>query len=859
MNNKQYYTSICCHHGDNTTQGRQWAHWLHQEIETYIVPKALVGKINGRGEKVPAKIYPTIIIETEPESAGNTELSQAIIDTLDSSRQLIVLCSPEAATSKYLTKSVDYFKTQGRKNQIIAAIIHGEPNVNRDSTVHPIKVNPQSECFPKPLQFEYDNNGLPTKNRADLLGADFRVINHKNQPEQGWTNPEAYHQHLKSSKKYNNKDISQQLDRYKQQMDLMLLKVIAGILALPLGDLTQRDQVRQLEQTQKKLTTLRRWSGAIAILAIIALSMGAVSYIQQEQAIHAEQISSIERDKAEVLLKEIEKTLVFINNDLRSVLTSYVPTAQQANILKDVDRLVNTLKTHGQNNHHSLAEQAMALVNKTLVILQNAQSDPSLALPLLIQARALYQTVIQQNPANNQYKVLLAQLHTDLGDVYLRLGQAQNAQDAYRASMTIAKRLVEQNPAKLTFQRLMASCQMRFGNIERHNGQTDSALISYQTSFSIYQKLLKQNLNDTRLKTNFAIAQMKLAQVFQKLGQTGSALTAFQASQTMMEQLLTQDPTNSVLKRYLSVSHGNLGDIYLQLGQLNDALTAFHTAKNFYQQLTKQDPANTGFKRDLSLSYQSLGKTYLRLNQAGYALTLYLESLKIQQALAIQDPANTYFQQGLATTQGTMGDVFRQTRQLGKAAAAYQKSLALIKKQAIDAPNNTLLQRNLGVVHIKSGDVSLQLGKADQALQSFQSALLIRQKLNKQDPENVELLRDLTVNYNKLGEIYLQRRDLNDALNYFQTALSIIENLTKQDPQNHQVQRSLAICHWNMYRVTWAMGQHGESLVYVEKARDQFIQMNKTNTLRPGDFNKIDQANSSIAEIKRHIAKRNQF
>jgi len=40
----KYHAFISYRHADNKEQGRQWATWLHQAIETYEVPSDLIGK-----------------------------------------------------------------------------------------------------------------------------------------------------------------------------------------------------------------------------------------------------------------------------------------------------------------------------------------------------------------------------------------------------------------------------------------------------------------------------------------------------------------------------------------------------------------------------------------------------------------------------------------------------------------------------------------------------------------------------------------------------------------------------------------------------------------------------------------------
>jgi hypothetical protein len=54
----KYHAFISYRHADNKTQGRKWATWLHQAIETYEVPNDLVGQKNSRGDTIPPRIYP---------------------------------------------------------------------------------------------------------------------------------------------------------------------------------------------------------------------------------------------------------------------------------------------------------------------------------------------------------------------------------------------------------------------------------------------------------------------------------------------------------------------------------------------------------------------------------------------------------------------------------------------------------------------------------------------------------------------------------------------------------------------------------------------------------------------------------
>lgn len=292
--NYQYHAFISYRHADNKEQGRQWATWLHQAIETYEVPADLVGQENGRGEVIPARIYP--IFRDEEELPANADLGKSIVGALDSTRLLIVLCSPRAVESTYVADEIHYFKQQGHSDRIIAAIIDGEPNTSWDKGKQAAGFKVEDECFPLPLQFEYDETGNRTDKHAEPIAADFR-INNDGVPEQSWTSPEAYRLHLQKHENLDKTEIESILEKYQTQQQLMLLKIIAGILGVPLGELTQRDKAYQLAREQLKAKKLRRWLTAVAGLAIIAIAAGFLAYTKQKQAETQTQIAQVSESK----------------------------------------------------------------------------------------------------------------------------------------------------------------------------------------------------------------------------------------------------------------------------------------------------------------------------------------------------------------------------------------------------------------------------------------------------------------------------------------------------------------------------------------------------------------------------------
>lgn len=116
-------------------EDEKWAKWLHQKLESYGFPVAL----RKENPSLPAKIRP--VFRDQSELAGGN-LKLEIEKGLEESKFLIVICSPRAARSPWVSKEVQYFINHGREINIIPFIIGGSPNA----------ANADDECFPEGLR-----------------------------------------------------------------------------------------------------------------------------------------------------------------------------------------------------------------------------------------------------------------------------------------------------------------------------------------------------------------------------------------------------------------------------------------------------------------------------------------------------------------------------------------------------------------------------------------------------------------------------------------------------------------------------------------------------------------------------------
>jgi tetratricopeptide (TPR) repeat protein len=263
------------------------AKWLRRKLESFRVPKHLVGTDGDFGE-VPARLYP--IFRDRDELAGAAQLGPLIEQALTDSSHLIVLCSPHAVRSRWVNEEIRMFKSMGKSDRVLCLVLSGEP------MVEDMQGDGGNECIPLAARREVDGDGLITDQKHEPAAADLR--------ESGDGEKNA------------------------------LLKIIAGLLGLGLDDLKQRDLLAR----QKRLARIAFVS---TFLAISAITLAAYAFYQQNQASIAKANAEEERQST---ADELDKTQA-ITNFVQNLFFSLDP---QNTAVMDTE-LIKTMLDQGSN------------------------------------------------------------------------------------------------------------------------------------------------------------------------------------------------------------------------------------------------------------------------------------------------------------------------------------------------------------------------------------------------------------------------------------------------------------------------------------------------------------------------------
>lgn len=225
----QYWAFISYSHAD-----ARWAQWLHQALERYRIPARLVGR-DGASGPIPRKLFP--VFRDRDELAGSSALGPALQGALRRSRFQIVIASPNAARSRWVSEEIRFFKSLGRASRVLALIVDGEPNATDQDQA-------ALECFPEALRFQVGADGELTRQPAELIAADAR----------------------------------KGADGRRNAM----LKLVAGVLGVGFDELRQRE----LQARNRRLAFVASLATAISAMTIV---LAAVAYQARNDALRRQQ------------------------------------------------------------------------------------------------------------------------------------------------------------------------------------------------------------------------------------------------------------------------------------------------------------------------------------------------------------------------------------------------------------------------------------------------------------------------------------------------------------------------------------------------------------------------------------------
>ena len=734
---------------------KAWGEWLHGALEGYRIDKNLVGRETTAGP-VPATLR-RVFRDREDFSAGQS-LTEQTLAALAVSKFLVVVCSPHAAQSKYVNEEILRFKAMAGAERVIAIIVDGEPG------------DPARECFPAALRFKVGPDGALTGEPEEPIAADAR--------------------------------------RDGDGKRLALLKVIAGLLGVPLDDVRKREAI--VDSRRIKIAA----AGAL-VVAILVLFAGYLLIEHQRQlALELARNEAAQQQYQEQQRQSREQAQRLA--DTKSLVEKLLASRNLAPAAPGVEKAVETAvdaATRGAATGDSRLQRALEFLKAGNVN----------------EAEPLFRAVADEKGARiDQDKKEAAAAYRNLGAI-AGLADPKRARDAYARALDFDGDDLE--------------------SLYWH-GYLNVLAGNLQTAERSLKRLL--DLASTGLdQRGLYRAHFRLADVMRVRGKLSVALGHERKAFDIAYQNSAARAADMEWQRDLLASYINTGVVQGLQGNLADALKSYHEGLAIAERLAQSDPGNTGWQRNLSVLYNNIGRVQRAQGNLAGALKSYRDGLAIRERLVQSDPGNGGWQSDLSGSYNNVGDVQGAQGDLAGALKSYRDGLAIRERLVQSDPSNAGWQNDLSGSYNNIGRVQRAQGNLAGALKSYRDGLAIRERLVQSDPGNTGWQSDLSGSYNNVGDVQHAQGDLAGALKSCRDGLAIRERLAQSDPSNAGWQRDLSVLHANLATAFRETSENAKALGALHQGRfimDRLTKLSPDNVIWKRDLAWFDR---QIAELAR--------
>ena len=541
------------------------AKWLHESLEKFRVPRGLIGRVTGNGP-IPARLTP--IFRDRGELAASDDLGSTIRLALASSRFLIVLCSPAAATSRWTALEIDGFKKLRPDGCIVAAIVGGEPFANE------MAGREAEECFPVALRFRYDKRGRPTRQRAEPIAADFR--------EGG------------------------------DGRRLGLLKVVAGMLGVGLDEIVQRENQRR----QKRLRLIAGASLAgMAVTSTLAVAAFQARNEARDQRRQAEGLVGFMlgdlRQKLEPLgrLDALDsvggRALAYYEHQDKGALSDEA-LAQRSRALTMMGEIASTrgdtagalaryrealASTTEQlrrrpDSPQRLFDQAQNVFWVASIAWQRGQADA--AASGFRAYKRLAARMIELVPGEPKYRLEGIYADTNLGMVLIDQRRFDEAVGAFQQSLDASDALVASDPRKAEYRMIDLEGLAYLSEAQESAGLLEEAIAKRERQLALIAQWSPDG-GDTRLRSKAVVAHRVLGRLLASRGQLSAAIGELKRSSAIANSLVSTEPANTDWQEFSAWSDADLAPLLLHVGKLDEAASAVRAQCDITSRLIAKD------------------------------------------------------------------------------------------------------------------------------------------------------------------------------------------------------------------------------------------------------------------------------
>ncbi len=498
-------------------------------------------------------------------------------------------------------------------------------------------------------------------------------------------------------------------------LDSDLTRLIQDLQSLdprrrPTAEQTAERLRRVLDEPQRRKRRRLVVTAAVAAFALLAALLAVVSVL----AIEARR----SREDADRRRAQAEELIGFMLGDLRPKLESM----GRVDLLDEVgdralayfDGIPESDLTDGELSRRVQTILQIAEVRRAQGRLPEAVAAASRALDMS-------NSLVERNPAEEDWQSNLVEAHTWTGQVLFDQGRTAEALADWRRALEVSRVQLERHPESPRWLGIVASVQHNAGTALEASGDLAGALRSYRESLALSRRLAAKSPEDRDQQAGLAATLAWISNTLERQGDLEGALAERQAHLAIHTRLVELEPTSSVRRMELASAQGFLAGLLAPLGDLEDARTLYETGLATIDSLAAQDPGNAELQRWLAAFHSSLGALAAEEGDPARGLPSLRSARTILSRLVGQDATNADWRLQLGICHRRLAAALEETDP-STARVEARRAMEILAALLEEAPDDQI-RGHVAEAEIVLGRAELALGDSGRARAAWERAL----------------------------------------------------------------------------------------------------------------------------------------
>lgn len=384
---------------------------------------------------------------------------------------------------------------------------------------------------------------------------------------------------------------------------------------------------------------------------------------------------------------------------------------------------------------------------------------------------------------------------TNLGNVYLKIGEYNKALELYNKSLTILSHV-----DKSDYEESVIMTNKGLALIEK--GSFDQAIENQIILLDLLSRIYSSKPNHQDIALNLGI----LGMAYSASGKYDEAIDSYTKSLKIRLVTFSEKPSHSEI----SASYNNLGEAYRSKAEYDKAEFNHREALKMRLEIFIGDEFHT----EIADSYNNLGLVFYYQGKFSEAEEYHKKALSIRQKIFAMNLENA----DIALSYNNLGMVYDSMGKYALSIENYIIALKIREKAFAQDPNHPEIassHNNLGTVYCMSKNFEL-------GLFHFEQALAIRKIAFSKIPHHP----DIAISLGNIGNVLCKYKEYEQAIRNYNDALDIwkiVHKTTPNHPNIMNIYNNLGLAFLEKGNSLLQTGRNEEGVSYLLNALDSFL------------------------------------